>query len=94
MKEIELTNEDCRRVEKEYFEYQAIKDVLAFLSAQDTVNIGVLKTYMVEAEERYAALERIKREISQQYCPADFANKAYNYNFNFDNQKIIYEEVK
>ena len=91
---IKLTDEECRKVEKEFFEYQAIKDILTFINSQDSINIGALKVYMAEAEERFTELERAKREVSKAKCPSELEGKDYNYEFNFNNQEIIFYEVK
>ena len=91
---IKLTDEECRKVEKEFFEYQAIKDILTFINSQDSINIGVLKEYMAEAEERFTELERAKREVSKASCPPELEGKDYDYEFNFNNQEIIFYEVK
>ena len=91
---IKLTDEECRKVEKEFFEYQAIKDILTFINSQDSINIGALKVYMAEAEERFTELERAKREVSKASCPSELEGKDYDYEFNFNNQEIIFYEVK
>lgn len=91
---VKLSDADCRKVEQKFFEYQAIKDIVAFINCQEAINIGALKVYMTEAEERFAELERAKREVSKENCPDSFAGIDYDYEFDFNSQELIYSKAE
>lgn len=80
-------------IEKLFFEYNARLNVFKFLIKDNDIEQNILDKYQKEIENKYTELELAKKQVSEQFKPHDF-NDSYIYNFNFDENTIIYEELK
>lgn len=80
-------------IEKLFFEYNARLNVFKFLIKDNDIEQNILDKYQKEIENKYTELELAKKQVSEQFKPYDF-NNSYIYNFNFDENTIIYEELK
>ena len=88
--EIQIDHTESIRLERSFFEHAAGKDNIAFLMQDENVNWDVLQQYINVVEYRYTELELLKRELSRKYEPAELNGVDYNYQFDFENEKIIY----
>lgn len=78
---------DSLYVEKLFYEYNAISNILQYLAAQD-LNLERFDKYFQEAIKKNVELELAKREVSSKYAPSNF--KINNYIFNFNSNSITY----
>lgn len=87
-KRIKITESLSTYVEKLNFEYNAMQNILRYLSSQESVNQEYLDKYFEEAKQKNMELELAKKEISQAYMPKDIC--VCRYSFDFDNCEIVY----
>lgn len=80
-------------IEKLFFEYNARLNVFKFLIKDNDIEQDILDKYQKEIENKYTELELAKKQVSEQFKPDNFID-SYIYNFNFDENTIIYEELK
>ena len=87
-KRIKITEGLSNYVEKLYFEYNALQNILRYLSSQDDVKQEYLNRYFEEAKQKNMELELAKKEISDKYRPKYM--HTCRYSFDFDNTEIVY----
>ena len=75
-------------IEALFFEYNALQNILRYLSSQDDVKHEYIDRYFQEAKNKYIELELAKQEVAEQYKPNDMLVKKYT--FDFDNCEIVY----
>lgn len=76
-------------VERRFFEYNATKNILAYLMSRDDVLATHLEKYIRQAETRFTELELMKEQVTQQYAPEGLAD--YGYEFDFNKSEIVYK---
>lgn len=86
---VKILEEDSLLVEKHFFEYNSINNILSYLTSQDNCHVEYLDKYFQQAVEKNMELELYKREVSNKYSPNP--NKMLMYSFDFDNNTIIYD---
>lgn len=93
MKEIkvQLTSKESTYVERLWYEYNASLNILRFLMSQETVLEQHLQKYLDSSEEKFAALEIAKNNITKAYKPKELTGD-YDYRFDFDDECLIYQE--
>ena len=93
MKEIkvQLTNEESTYIERLWYEYNASLNILRFLMSQETVLEQHLKKYLDCSEAKFTELEIAKDTMSKAHKPEDITG-AYDYQFDFDDECLIYRE--
>ena len=85
---VKLIHEDCALIERLFYEYNASKDIICFLMQQDSVNETYLQQYINIAEKRFTELEMNKKAVDKHYRPEGIG--AANYEFDFENEELIY----
>ena len=90
-KKVKIPEQVSAYVEKLFFEYNASLNILRYLMSQDDVIDRYIKDYSNSSGRKYTELEIAKETVSKKYAPKEFV--AYNYNFDFDNNTIIYTRV-
>lgn len=86
---VQIPHDLSAEVERRFFEYNAAKDIIKYLMSQEEVLEKNLDRYLNSAEARFAELELIKEEATNQYKPEGLVN--YGYEFDFKNCEIIYK---
>lgn len=88
---IKLDHEDCVSVERSWYEYNAGLDVLRYLMQQDSVNENYLQQYINISEKRYVELEMKKAAVDRKYRPNEIEFSVARYEFDFENEELVYE---
>ena len=88
---VQITPEESNLVEGAFTLYNASIDILKQILTYDNVKTEYLNDYFMTSEKYNLELEKVKKEISEKYAPAEFNNN-YNYEFIFTNSTIIYTE--
>ena len=81
------------KVEHLFYQYNAGRDIIAFLMKDEDVRHDLLQDYINITEVRFTELEMMKNKVGERYCP-DFlrvSKKPYNFEFLFDECAIRYE---
>ena len=86
---VEISPEESLLVERAFFEYNALNNILAFLSSQETCQQKYLDKYFQDAVEKNVELELLKTEITNKYRPVA-KNQMMNYAFDFETNSIIF----
>ena len=84
---VPIQHEESFEVEKLFYEYNALLDILAYLNNNST-NEAFIDRKLDKATELFIALEKAKEKYSNKYKPQD-CNIA-GYTFDFDERAIIY----
>ena len=92
MKAFTIQSEYSDYIQKAYYEYNACKDIIAFIMSKDNINEEQLYKYIREAEEKYVILELAKQEIITLYSLEEYAEKS-NYHYDFGNSLIIFDNL-
>lgn len=87
-KRIKIDEGVSNYIEKLFFEYNAVNNILRYLTSQDDVKQEYLDRYFKDAEQKNIKLELAKKEISKQCQPKDMCVNRYY--FDFDNCEIVY----
>lgn len=90
MKIVTIPEELSNEIQRQFLEYNGVLNIINYLSRNNDINFDVLDRYQQEAINRFTILEKLKTEITKQYTPFEF----YDYEFNFTNHSIIFEEKK
>jgi hypothetical protein len=85
---VPLPKEDIELIERLFYEYNAAKDIIAFLMQQDKVNEEYLQQYINIAEKRYAELEMQKAAVDKFYRPEGINPQSYQ--FDFEAEELVY----
>lgn len=91
---VSIDMEDSLLVERKFYEYNAGKDNIAFLMKESDINWEILQNYIDVVETRYVELELLKKEIITKYCPSNYINKKYTYEFLFETYEIKFSLVE
>lgn len=86
---VKIDTQDSNYVERLFFEYNASKDIIAFLMSKDEVKEQHLQKYLDSSEVKYAELELAKASVTEKYRPEDMPEDS-QYLFNFNNEEIEY----
>lgn len=87
---VSINKEDSLLMERKFYEYNAGKDTIAFLMKESDINWEILQNYINVVETRYVELELLKNEMDKKYCPDNYINKNYKYEFLFDTYEMKY----
>jgi len=87
-KRIKIDGNISTYIEKLFFEYKAVMNILRYLTSQDGVKRKYLDGYFKDAKNKYMELELAKKEVSDKYRPQNMCIERYN--FDFDNCEIVY----
>ena len=87
-KRVKITEGINNYIEKLFFEYNAIQNILRYLTSQDDVKSEYLDRYFEDAKIKNVELELAKQEVSKQYQPKNMY--VHKYTFDFDNCEIVY----
>ena len=88
---VKIDSEDNVLVERKFFEHAAGRDNVAFLMRDRNISWETLQHYVNVVEERFIELEITKEEIARKYEPKELEGASYNYQYDFNNESIIYE---
>ena len=88
MKTVVISKEEITLIERLFFQYNATKDIVAFLMSKNDLNEVALQSYMEKAEQRFVELELAKRNIVVAYG----GNPDKDYMFTFENATLTYTE--
>ena len=87
---VAIDPQDSITVERLFRLYGAGLDTIAFLMKDDDINYNNLQHYIDVVEARHVELEMLKAGMAQKYKPDQ--GKEYNFEFDFQNNAIIFEE--
>lgn len=90
---VEIPKEESTKVERLWYEYNASRDIIKFLMSDKTVIWETLQEYINVAEKRFTELEMVKQAVASAYRPATVDLAKWNYSFDFNNYKIVFEEA-
>lgn len=90
---VKIDSQDSNYIEQKFYEYSSGKSNIAFLMKDADVNWDVLQKYISIVDCRFYELEKSKELISKKYEPLELKGKAYDYQFDFDEESIIYTPV-
>ena len=71
-------------MERKFYEHQAGRDNIAFLMKEKDINWEILQHYIDVVETRWVELELLKKEMGDKYCPEEYKDDFYSYEFLFD----------
>lgn len=86
---VKLSPEDCSLIERQFYEYNAARDIIAYLMQQDKVNEQYLQQYINIAEKRFTELEMNKNAVDKAYRPEEI--NPISYSFDFEAEELVYE---
>ena len=86
---VKLAFEDCSLIERQFYEYNAARDIIGYLMQQDKVNEQYLQQYINIAEKRFAELEMNKNLMDKRYRPEGINPSSYS--FDFETEELVYE---
>ena len=86
---VKLSPEDNSLIERQFYEYNAARDIIGYLMQQDKVNEQYLQQYINIAEKRYAELEMNKAAADKHYRPEGIEPSSYT--FDFEAEELVYE---
>lgn len=89
MKTIAINQDDSLLIERLFFQYNATKDIVAFLMTKEDLNVEALQSYMETAERRFIELEMEKRRVVRSVG----GNPDANYMFNFADFTLTCEMI-
>lgn len=91
--DIEIAETDAREVERLWYQYNGSRDIIKFLMSDKTVDFDVLQEYINVAEDRFTELEMKKAAVAKIYKPEEVDLTKYNFSFDFNEDRIIFEEA-
>lgn len=86
---VKLAPEDNSLIEREFYQYNASRDIIAYLMQQDKVNEQYLQQYINITETRFTSLEMHKNAVDKAYRPEGI--EPLNYSFDFEKEELVYE---
>lgn len=75
-------------VERQFLEYQGCLNIINYLLSNNNTNTEMIEKYQQDALNRFVVLETLKTQVTKQYAPFEY----YDYQFDFDDQSIIFQE--
>lgn len=90
---VNIGEEKSREMEKAWYEYNASRDIIAFLMQQDGVKFENLQEYINVAEIRFVECEKLKESLAKEFKPEEVDLTKYNYGFNFEEFAIEFTEA-
>ena len=90
---VNIGEENSRKMEKIWYEYNASRDIIAFLMQQDGVKFDNLQDYIQVAEIRFVEAEKMKETLAKEFKPEEVDLTKYNYGFDFENFTITFTEA-
>lgn len=90
---VRMTEEDARAMEKAWYEYNASVDIIARLMNNESVKFDILQEYINIAELRFTQCEMMKTALAKKYKTEEVDLSKFNYSFDFDENKITFEEA-
>lgn len=86
---VKLDPEDNSLIERQFYEYNAARDIISYLMQQQNINENYLQQYINIAEKRFTELEMNKQAVDKAYRPADI--NPLSYQFDFEAEELVYE---
>lgn len=90
---VNIGEENSRDMERAWYEYNASRDIIAFLMQQEGVKFDILQEYINVAEIRFVECEKMKERFAKQFKPDEVDLTKYNYGFNFEDFTIEFTEA-
>ena len=90
---IEIPVEDSTKVERLFYESNAIQSIISLLLNQKA-DKELIEKYLTRLEDKTIELELAKDQIGNKYCPEEHKNKGLGFTFSFENHSIIYTVPK
>lgn len=90
---VNIGEEKSRQMEKVWYEYNASRDIVAFLMQQEGVKFENLQDYLNVAEARFVVSEKMKESLAKEFKPEEVDLTKYNYGFDFDKFTITFTEA-
>lgn len=90
---VNIGEENSRKMEKIWYEYNAARDIVKFLMEGGTVSFENLQEYLMVAEARFVESEKMKESLAKEFKPEEVDLTKYNYSFNFDDFTIEFTEA-
>lgn len=86
---VKLTTEDNNLIERQFYEYNAARDIIVYLMQQQNINEDYLQQYINIAERRFVELEMNKQAVDKAYRPKDIEPSSFS--FDFEAEELVYE---
>lgn len=90
---VNIGEENSRKMEKIWYEYNASRDIVKFLMESGTVPFENLQDYLQVAEVRFVESEKMKEALAREFKPEEVDLTKYNYGFDFENFAITFTEA-
>ena len=90
---VDVPAEEMVELERLWYEYNASRDIIAFLMQQKGVIWETLQEYINVSEKRFTECEMKKVSLATNYKPAEVDLTKFNYSFDFQDDKITFEEA-
>lgn len=90
---VNIGEENSRKMEKVWYEYNASRDIVKFLMEGGTVPFENLQDYLQVAEVRFVESEKMKEALAREFKPEEVDLSKYNYGFDFDQFTITFTEA-
>lgn len=90
---VNIGEENSRKMEKVWYEYNASRDIIAFLMQQEGVKFENLQEYINVAEVRFVECEKMKERLAAEFKPEEVDLTKYNYGFDFEQFTITFTEA-
>ena len=89
MSKIFIEKKESDDIQKLHYEYHASLNILSYLLKQENINEDYLNQYFKKSEEYNISLNYYISQIIKKY-EIKLNTKIYNYEFDFDNYRLIY----
>ena len=90
---VNIGEENSRKMEKIWYEYNASRDIIAFLMQQENVKFENLQDYLFVSEKRFVESEKMKETLAKEFKPEEVDLTKYNYGFDFNDFTITFTEA-
>ena len=90
---VNIGEENSRKMEKIWYEYNAARDIVKFLMEGGTVPFENLQDYLQVAEVRFVESEKMKERLAAEFKPEEVDLTKYNYGFDFEQFTITFTEA-
>lgn len=90
---VDIPEEELTTLERAWYEYNGSRDIIAYLMTQQAVRWEALQEYINVSEQKFTRCEMEKFRLASQYKPEEVDLNKYNFNFDFQNCTVTFEEA-
>lgn len=88
-----IPEDELNNLERAWYEYNGSRDIIAYLMSQPNVRWEILQEYINVSEAKFAKCEMEKVRLATQYKPEGVDLNKYNFNFDFQNCTLTFDEA-